>query len=598
MSTVKGDLGSIGVPEIFRAIASEDRTGRLVLRRGATEAHVFFRDGDAYHARMLSNRVRLGERLVSAGMLSHEELAESLEMQSNDPRGLRLGQLLIERGLVDTDGLAAIVRQQIEDTIFELLRWDGGTFEFEPEIASDEDIGLQVSVENLVMEGARRFREWHQITRKLPSMDAVPRLNDDDDAGIEVALTPEEWALISRVNGRATVVELANACGFTELEAARCVFGLLTTGVLKITLPEGVEVPPEDPALEEMFDELERALQESARDRSSEGVSHPTLEELVGAPAPLPAAIEEASSELPGFDALPLIRDEERFARPEETDEILIEDDHPVDDLVIAAEDEEHAPVDLIDQPPEVQLEILDQQDETASGVTSAQEEAKAWYDEPYDASQTAAFVPIDDGPATEDDVADPPAWYDQPVEVEASVAVPDLEVLPDTDLAVIRPEEEEADDLSPPAPEPQLRPSAADWGDLQPAVPAPEPSLTDEQSATVLVEEQVRPMRGINGYARMFSELSMSDDLAESPQPAEEPEKEQPEPETRPEPINATKRPVDPSVDTTALLREFSGLTDEVSEDAVGMGTFEPITRTPASIADEKRGLFGKKKR
>lgn len=593
MSTVKGDLASIGVPEIFRAIASEDRTGRLVLARGEAEAHVFFRDGDAYHARLLSSGVRLGERLVSAGMLSHEELAETLEMQKNDTRGLRLGQLLIERGLVEVDGLATIVRQQIEDTIFELLRWDGGTFEFEPGTESDEDIGLHVSVENLVMEGARRFREWHQITRKLPSMDAVPRLNDDEDAGIEVALTPEEWALISRVNGRATVAELATACGFTELEAARCVYGLLTTGVIKITLPEGVEVPPDDPALEEMFDELERALQESARDRSAEGVAHPTLEELVGSPSST-AAIEEASAELPGFDELPVIADEERFARVmDESNDIVVVDDHPVDELLVSPDDGA-IPPGAPEETAQVHIEVY-----TEAGTDEAlQEEPAAWYDQ--------AAVPLE-APSASDEMAqgwsvepeEPAAWYDEPAPVQDHSPAPEAQVLyPEESLSPT-----EAEVVSPaiePEPEP-LSPLASDWGDLQPSVPTPEPvALAEEQTATVLVDEPVRHADGMNGYARMFSEISMAADQVETGQAAAEPEPE-PEPKEQgqgPERINATKRPVDPSVDTTALLREFSGLTDEVGENAPGTGTFEPISRTPASAADEKRGLFGKKKR
>ena len=65
-----------------------------------------------------------------------------------------LQKILVEEGVVSADDLAAIVRQQIEDTIFEVLRWDGGHFVFESDVGSDEDVGLSVSVENLVMEGA------------------------------------------------------------------------------------------------------------------------------------------------------------------------------------------------------------------------------------------------------------------------------------------------------------------------------------------------------------------------------------------------------------------------------------------------------------
>lgn len=557
MATVKGDLASIGVPEIFRAIASEDRSGQLSLTRDGSQAYIYFRDGDAYHARLVGSGVRLGERLVSAGLLTHEELMETLELQKTDDRSRRLGELLVERGLADIADITTIVRQQIEDTIFEILRWEGGRFEFEPDQASDEDIGLLVSVENLVMEGARRFREWHQITRKIPSMDAIPRLNDEEDTGIEVALTPEEWALISRVNGRTTVAELARSCGFTDLEAGRTVFGLVTTGVLKITLPDGVEAPGDDPALEAMFDELEEALRESARDRSSEGVTHPTLEELAGVTPP--AAIEEAASEIPGFDELPVISEEERFPR-----EVEVVDASPAQ-VAIDAEQEEQF-VDL-SSPSEEAAVSLDVSVEQASVQLQDVEESASDWSEIEPANIASSEV-------VQEEVV--PPWYVTEPVVNAVAESPQ---------------------------ESPAAPFETSWGDLQPSPAAAEAvqiaeqsQEAEENSVTVLIDEQVHWPEGINGFAKEFSELSMGTEES-SPAPEAIEETPEPSPEVAPQ-ISATKRPVDPSVDTTALLREFSGLMDGGLDDGATPHAHDQISRTTSESADERRGLFGKKKR
>jgi uncharacterized protein DUF4388 len=266
---VEGNLASTGVPDIFRSVAEERLSGCLVLTRvNDTDAvaRVWFRRGQAYHARFMGSGVQLGTRIVSAGFASHNDIEQALADQASMGGLRRLGEILIDKGLIEKVQLESIVRQQIEDTIFEILRWEGGSFFFEVGVTTDEDIGLEVSVENLVMEGARRFREWHQITRRVPSLESVPHLTKSSGEPVEVALTPEEWAFLSHIDGRSTVRTLASTCGFTDMEAARCVFGLITTGLLDLELPPGITLPDSfDPGLEAAFDELERALEEAAK---------------------------------------------------------------------------------------------------------------------------------------------------------------------------------------------------------------------------------------------------------------------------------------------------------------------------------------------
>ncbi|MCA1840025.1 MAG: DUF4388 domain-containing protein, partial [Actinobacteria bacterium] len=278
MPILEGDLSAVGVPELFRALADEARTGCLRLTRSETVSTIFFRQGDAYHARIAGSGVRLGSRLVSAGAITEEQLQQALDRQKQEGGFRRLGRLLIDEKIIDHSKIEQIVKQQIEDTMFEILRWDGGAWRFEDDVTSDEDIGLQISVENLVMEGARRFREWHHITRKVPTLEAVPRFVENDAAGpIELALTPEEWAFVSAVDGSSSIADLAASCGFSDLEAARTVYGLMTAGLLDLDLPVGTHLPTDDPDLEAAFDELEKVLEEAA---SKDNSGSRTLDEI------------------------------------------------------------------------------------------------------------------------------------------------------------------------------------------------------------------------------------------------------------------------------------------------------------------------------
>lgn len=336
MASVEGKLASVGVPRLFRAIADERRTGRLGLTYSGdqepAEAEVYFREGSAYHARVIGRGIQLGTRLISAGLLSNEDVEHALAIQQAEGRKRRLGEILVDENLISREHMETVVRQQIEDTIFEILRWEDGIWLFESNVESEEDIGLQVSVENLVMEGARRFREWHLISKIVPSLDAVPVFSDEDGAAIEVALTPEEWAFVSRVDSKSTISNLAAECGFTDLETARTVAGLVTAGLLRLRLPPGIEPPSEDEELELAFDELERALEEAAREKTGEeGHSPESLEAIVAQiggtitddePGRFEVAAEVApvdpnlvvvfeDAQLPGLDELPTVNEQE-----------------------------------------------------------------------------------------------------------------------------------------------------------------------------------------------------------------------------------------------------------------------------------------------
>ena len=59
----------------------------------------------------MTQRVRLGELLVEARIISGEQLEDVLEIQKSDPR--RLGTLLIEAGLVTETQVTQILSQQL-----------------------------------------------------------------------------------------------------------------------------------------------------------------------------------------------------------------------------------------------------------------------------------------------------------------------------------------------------------------------------------------------------------------------------------------------------------------------------------------------------
>ncbi|MDI6693314.1 MAG: DUF4388 domain-containing protein [Anaerosomatales bacterium] len=241
---LRGNLRDFSLPDVFQLVQLSKKTGVLRIKRSDAEGSIWFRDGEVFFAQSDWNREPLGQRLVNAGRITPSALAKAIEIRSQEPAGgRRLGQILVDEGYITQPVLEAFVQEQIQDTIFDLMRWDEGEFDFEilPEVV-DEDIGLSVSVENIVMEGSRRIEEWNRIKKKVPSMDMVFKMATAPGEGtFEISLKPTEWNLLLLTDGTRSVAELARDLGKTDFEVARVIYGLFSAGLLEVASDDEVE---------------------------------------------------------------------------------------------------------------------------------------------------------------------------------------------------------------------------------------------------------------------------------------------------------------------------------------------------------------------
>ncbi|MBW3663962.1 MAG: DUF4388 domain-containing protein [Actinobacteria bacterium] len=238
---LEGTLESFTLPDIFQLLAFTKKTGCLHLQRDSATGEVYFRDGQVYFAVSTTGRMALGKRLVGAGMVATDQLERALEKQQDDAsrgRALRLGQILVKEGVLDAETLETFVREQVQDAVFDLMRWSNGSFQFDTEgedAVIDEPTELAASVENLIMEGSRRLEEWHAVRKKIPSMDATVAIAPSPtEAGVEVSLKPEEWRLLTLVDGRRTVHDLVELAGQGQFATCKLLYGMVGAGMLEV----------------------------------------------------------------------------------------------------------------------------------------------------------------------------------------------------------------------------------------------------------------------------------------------------------------------------------------------------------------------------
>lgn len=227
-----GRFDQISPAELLRRFADRRATGRLDLDRSGVRSMLYFRRGRVYAATAPIPRTRLGERLVDAGLLDEGALAVALRAQAAAPSPVRIGEVLVERGHCDLDTVRDHLREQMAAAVSATIGWTQGTWSFRPGDQVLEDAPFDESVDDLIMEAARRLERWDVIHRRVGSLDVVLDLRSGPPT--DVALTPDEWSILSGIDGVSTIAEIAADAGCSDLQAGRIAFGLLATGVLRV----------------------------------------------------------------------------------------------------------------------------------------------------------------------------------------------------------------------------------------------------------------------------------------------------------------------------------------------------------------------------
>lgn len=242
---LQGNLREFSLPNIFQLVKMSAKTGALTIRREGEWGRIYFRAGLIYYAFAVPQLLPVGERLVKVGQITPDQLKEALAEQKADHANARLGTILLRQGLIERSALETAVREQIEDATFNFFSWIEGEFEFSAdETISDEDIFVELNVENVIMEGCRRIDEWDLIFAALGSLERVPHLSHDEriDERGEVKLTPDEWRVVCRVDGRRDVNTVLHDCGLDRFHSAKVIYGLYSGGLLTVSEPviEGI----------------------------------------------------------------------------------------------------------------------------------------------------------------------------------------------------------------------------------------------------------------------------------------------------------------------------------------------------------------------
>lgn len=121
---------------------------------------------------------------------------------------------------------------QGEEAVYALAIWQEGDFVFKPGAETDVQT-IRKSNTNLLMEAARRTDEWQVLSKRIPSTRLVPVFTNQSSS-TSISFTPNEWAVICKIDERRTIEELASVLGLSAFDVCKLLYGLITANLVEL----------------------------------------------------------------------------------------------------------------------------------------------------------------------------------------------------------------------------------------------------------------------------------------------------------------------------------------------------------------------------
>lgn len=236
-SVFSGRLEAFRLVELLQMMGLGPSTGELHLHRDTDEEGILYFNQGALEscAEHDTEALTLGHVLQQLDLVSSGEIAYAFEQQTHDPLGKRIGERLIDLGIITHDQLLEALRTQTLWIARELARWDTGSYEFHPGEPLPPSLAApRLEAQVVAMEVLRYEHEWEALRGYLPEgMRTRLAMTLEPPADHPLLFDVADWRVIAKVNTHASVRRIATALHMPELQIAQQAGRLVHAGLLK-----------------------------------------------------------------------------------------------------------------------------------------------------------------------------------------------------------------------------------------------------------------------------------------------------------------------------------------------------------------------------
>ncbi len=242
----EGSLGEIDVADLVQEASAERVTGRLQLEHEPLQMVLSFEEGRLVFAASSDPDHRLGPKLLRRGAITLREMEDATRAMRP---GKRFGTVLVEMGSLDPRELVQGVIDQTRDIILQAFRLTSGRYRLQEGKGAGEDITLNMSTPQLVLDGISQIDAWTRIARGCGGLDArYVAIAGTDALFRQLTLDVDQAALLRATRQPADVETLCAGSVLNDLEVCRTLWAFRVIGLVRQVAEE--PVPLDDDGLE------------------------------------------------------------------------------------------------------------------------------------------------------------------------------------------------------------------------------------------------------------------------------------------------------------------------------------------------------------
>lgn len=222
----------------------KDAMDKEKMAPGDERARVVFKDGKLVQATLAGQMGDLVAVLGKAGKLNDQQ-AKIIRERAKGASDKALAMRLIGANYVTQKDIVVSIQQYTLDTVYELMSWREGPFRFDEAALPDKArILVPIDLENVIVEGARRIENDEILRDSIPNLDMALKFPENPKEKFKgIHLSVESWRVVSYVNPKNTIRQIAKANNMSEMEIRRVVYGLQQAGLVDIVKPLTDEKP-------------------------------------------------------------------------------------------------------------------------------------------------------------------------------------------------------------------------------------------------------------------------------------------------------------------------------------------------------------------
>jgi hypothetical protein len=209
---------------------------------GEKKAMAAFRTGKLVQALLCDQAGDLIAVLNKAGKLTDQQ-AGNLRERAKGTTDKALAMRLIGANFVTQNDIVNSVQQYTLDVIYNLMAWNNGPFRFDDNVLPDGgSILVPIDLENVIIEFTRVRDEVEELNKHIPNLDLALKFPENPKEKFKgVHLSVEEWRVVSFVNPKNTIRQIAKANNMSDVEIRRVVYGLEQAALVEIVPPIGAD---------------------------------------------------------------------------------------------------------------------------------------------------------------------------------------------------------------------------------------------------------------------------------------------------------------------------------------------------------------------